>query len=957
MVFIHSYKALFTLQRVVTLSILLMFFAFASSAQPASDFSEPLEEEYLSINVSIQGVGTIEIPAIVREKSALVSITSLFDYLKIHTITSVSGDSITGNYLGTPFIINKEDKTISYKGEIYDIEPTALINSEVYTYLQTDYLTKIFGLTTTFNFRSLVINIAPSVELPVIAEKRRETMRINLSKLTSGLSKADTVYKQTYPLFKFGMIDWSFINIQQEKSPSLNYATVAIGGLIAGGETNIGINYNSQVGFSKQQQNFLWRRVNNDNKYLRQVSLGKIAPQSIATIYYPLVGAQISNSPTYLRHSVGTYVLSDVIQPNWVVELYVNNVLVDYQKTGVSGLYKFDVPLVYGNSQIKLRFYGPWGEERTQTKYINIPFVFLPKGKFEYTVTAGKIQDPQNSTFAKAFANYGVTNNFKVGSGIEYLSSITSGKYLPYANATLLLAKKLMLLGEYTYGVRSLAALNYRASNDLQVQASYTKYQPGQTAIKYGYHEERKLVISKPFRSKNFNLFSKLTINQIVLPFTDYTTGEWSISSNLRSVGINISTNSLSSNGIFNLYTNASVTVRLPKNFLITPQVLYQYDKSRIISYKAVIEKYFLRTGYLGFIYEKNLLSNIENLTLNIRYDFSFGQAISSVKRINNQMVVMNSARGSVLFDQSNNFVTLDSRTANSRGGIVIIPFIDINDNGIRDKDEPIATGLKASVNGGRVINDRNGYIRIFDLERYATYQIKLDESSLNNIAWKIKDKVINVVIEPNHFREILVPVNVEGEASGFVYIETGSATKTGQRQILVHIENEVGNNVATLLSESDGYFSYLGLKSGNYKVYLDEKQLEKLGLKSEPRSIPITITQSEDGDVVDTLSFTLKNNHEISEEMKPQVKTDREEEVPFEYSKYVVQAGAFKVRANAEKMYERIKKITGKDVIIEKSGELNIIKISGFDIYDEAKDFKTRLNKEKIASFIFKVD
>jgi len=68
---------------------------------------------------------------------------------------------------------------------------------------------------------------------------------------------------------------------------------------------------------------------------------------------------------------------------------------------------------------------------------------------------------------------------------------------------------------------------------------------------------------------------------------------------------------------------------------------------------------------------------------------------------------------------------------------------------------------------------------------------------------------------------------------------------------------------VAETLSESDGYFSYLGLKPGIYMVRIDEEQMEKLGYQSKPLQLKVVIKASVDGDIMDGLDFviTKKNN------------------------------------------------------------------------------------------------
>ena len=126
-------------------------------------------------------------------------------------------------------------------------------------------------------------------------------------------------------------------------------------------------------------------------------------PIQSATLYNPVIGVQLTNTPTTYRRSFGSYTLSDRTEPGWIVELYVNNVLVDYVKADASGFFTFEVPLVYGNTMVKLKFYGPWGEERKEQN-INIPFTFLPVKTLEYTASAGIVEDSVQSRFSRASA-------------------------------------------------------------------------------------------------------------------------------------------------------------------------------------------------------------------------------------------------------------------------------------------------------------------------------------------------------------------------------------------------------------------------------------------------------------------------------------------------------------------------------------------------------------------------
>jgi hypothetical protein len=239
---------------------------------------------------------------------------------------------------------------------------------------------------------------------------------------------------------------------------------------------------------------------------------------SISSVFAPVTGLQFTNTPTTYRRSFGTYTLSNTTEPGWTVELYVNNVLVNYTKADASGFYTFEVPMVYGNSLVKVRFYGPWGEERTSERYISIPFNFIPLGQLEYNITAGVINDEQKGMYSRATANYGLSRRITFGGGVEYNSTVITGKFMPFVNASLGLGQRILVSGEHVYGVRSKAIFSYRSASNLQVDVNYIHYNKDQTAVKFNYLDEKKIIISMPLRAKKFTAFSRLTLNQFTLP-------------------------------------------------------------------------------------------------------------------------------------------------------------------------------------------------------------------------------------------------------------------------------------------------------------------------------------------------------------------------------------------------------------------------------------------------------
>ncbi len=406
----------------ISILFLFLFFPLLNYAQQEQDYDETL------VLLSVDKIGGGDIPAAIRGMELFLPVSDLFDFLGIYNKSSYSLDTISGFFLNqdAKYLIDAVNNKIKFKGKSISLDPGDIIKTPAALYLKSNYFGSVFGLVCTFNFRSLSVVLKPTMELPAIRQMRLEKMRENKQQLKGEL-EADTTYHRTNPFFHFGMADWSVISTQQYNGRSDNRLYLALGSVIAGGEADVALNYNAGEAFTERQQYYLWKYVNNDFSPLRQAMAGKIYTHSTSSIYAPVLGVQLTNTPSVYRRSFGTYNLSDYTEPGWTVELYVNNVLVDFVKADARGFFTFKVPLVYGNSNVKLRFYGPWGEEKSKEQNISVPFNFLPPGQAEYTLSGGLVEDKLNGRFGRANLNYGMAKWITMGAGVEYLSTVSSG--------------------------------------------------------------------------------------------------------------------------------------------------------------------------------------------------------------------------------------------------------------------------------------------------------------------------------------------------------------------------------------------------------------------------------------------------------------------------------------------------------------------------------------------------
>lgn len=858
--------------------LLPLWLALPAAATEKEEGDPPVLYE-TSVYLVVQGIGGIEVPALVNEDTAYLSVTDVFDFLKVKHGFSPKRDSLAGYFVseGNPYIIDMNGLRIHYQGKHFLLNEYDVIRTETGFYLRLQFFDSVFGLPAKFNFRNLSVHMRSTVELPAVREMKRQQMRQNLRALQGEL-KADTVIGRTWPFFRFGMADWSVVTNQRNPGGNDTWVNLRAGATLAGGEATVSLNYNNFAEkqgdgykndniikpFDRRQQYYRWRYVDNDQKALRQVALGKIFIPTISSLFDPVVGVQVTNAPTTYRRSFGTYTLTNVTEPGWTVELYVNNALVDYTTADANGLYSFQVPLVYGNSQVRLRFFGPWGEERMMEENVSIPFNFLPKNEFEYTASAGYVEDSVNSFLTRAQGGYGVTKFLTMGAGVEYRSTIPGANTIPFVNTSVRLSNNLLLSGEYAYKVRGRGLLTWRLPANVQIDAEYARYTKGQRAIIYTFREERKLMVAKPFFTKGMSIFSRLVFNQLISEYTRYTNTELLLSGAVGKVGVSVSNYAVfvRDTDPF-VYSNFGVSLRLPGNLLVMPQVQYAYTGGRFISARCEVGRYVFRHGYLNLAYEENFRGGIRMFQAGLRWDFAFGQMGLSLLTGNRSSTVVGSARGSFVHEGKTGYTAFSNRSQVGTGGLLLVAFLDENGNNRRDAGEPRVQGLRMTVNGGRLIPRlQDTAVMIMEMEPYARYVMDLGRSSFDNIAWKVRNPVISVVTEPNQVKLVEVPVVVVGEITGHVLFQD-EARRRGMGRIRVDILREDRTVFKSVLTEHDGFYNYLGLPPGNYIVRPDPAQLKKLGLAAEPAEIPLEIEPTRDGDVVDKVKFVL---HRIAE-------------------------------------------------------------------------------------------
>ena len=151
------------------------------------------------------------------------------------------------------------------------------------------------------------------------------------------------------------------------------------------------------------------------------------------------------------------------------------------------------------------------------------------------------------------------------------------------------------------------------------------------------------------------------------------------------------------------IFSDLSLGFRLPAQFIVTPQVQYAFSQNRFLSFKIGVEKQLFCHAVFNMTFDRSFLSKMNNFQVGIRYDFPFAQANLSARYGNNSTTLMQYARGSLIYEGKGGKLGVSNYSSVGKGGIIILPFLDLNDNGMRDMDEPKVSELALRVTGGRV--------------------------------------------------------------------------------------------------------------------------------------------------------------------------------------------------------------------------------------------------------------
>jgi hypothetical protein len=273
----------------------------------------------------------------------------------------------------TDFIeaIEKEDSVFVRAKEIANlIESQVLETTE--DLITIEQLNKIFPAKFTFSPRSQELIIEGSGELPI--EKRWE--RDHRHSFISG----DAVEDLPEIPVEYGLIGLPYFDVSSTYNSQGDNRFVY--SILGSAEGMYGTTRMNLIGLDEEFDalRVSWERV----EPFWTVKLGDVFSTPVDLIASGNTGRGflLSTFPVDRGSNFATDTIEGDLQAGWEVELYRKGSLLDFQQDNGTGRFTFEnVPLVTGDNQITLKFYGPQGQIRETTRRIRIGTQMAPPGK------------------------------------------------------------------------------------------------------------------------------------------------------------------------------------------------------------------------------------------------------------------------------------------------------------------------------------------------------------------------------------------------------------------------------------------------------------------------------------------------------------------------------------------------------------------------------------------------
>lgn len=779
----------------------------------------------------------------------------ILSFMKLNHSYDILNKCLEGNINNKnkdEFKLDLKNRKLIINENTLELMNTDFIEDDFEIFVTADILKKAFGITSQIDMRSLTAKVQTEY-LPPIAERLRNEKRLEIYRHNSTYRSYPLLYDRERKNINGGFLDYS-LSASYLKNESPYYSIDAgLGAELLGGDIQV----NSQQSFFNKkitynQVEYKWRYAFLENNYISNISLGHNYSYGLQA--YQVKGIHISNEPLEPRKLYGKNQLTGKTNSYYKVEVYQNGQIIDIVNADAEGNYYFDIPFTYGTTLLELHEIGPNGEYKIENKIYHIPIEQIPEGNLEYSFNLGQLSN-ETEYLLNSNAAYGINDwlTSEIGTDL-FLNDYENSSFYSSTTAriyegnlfNLVVAPNAFNSFSFNSIFPNLANINLKAKyyeqNEKLNPAKIKNEYEGNIFIPFNFNDYQ---LSFLFRGRNSHYSNTKRSDISLRTFLNYK----NISPSLELSYYGLDNNS-------RLYESTLLNFRLNYSFylksaifsgnIIDARYIYDLMNDRGQAINFTFSTTLLHQLRLQLSYINNFINSNSEIQLRVVLDLPTFRSQTTISR----NVLTHSLSGSINYDHGSDSFTYYNRSMLGRSAAKFKFFVDGNSNKMYDYGEVLISNMDVQINSigkKQKVNESN--IIINDLDSYSKYNVKLiDKKNKNPLYFPYEEK-FSFISDPHQFKQIEIPFYEAAEASGNIRKKyKGNFLPVSGIKII--FKNLDTNEETEIKSMSDGSYYYYGLKPGHYKIYLNNEQLNRMQLKSNPQIFEVlfkSISKEED--------------------------------------------------------------------------------------------------------------
>jgi len=853
----------------------LLFGITAFAFQEAPDINQE-EEVYLSFRY--QGVIDEIVVAIAKNDEYYLPVITLFDLFAINYELNASRFGISGYYLteSNKYNLDFSGYGADIGGKHYDLTASEFLIKDLDYFVKPEILQNIFGLDLQIDLSRLVLRLKTKNTLPIIL---RYENRKSSERRMKYLQVSDEWYPLKYDraprVLNGGFLDYSLYSTISENSSYMNVNTTVGGEVLFGDLRGKLYSSSNAYGTNLEASGFRWRYVREKSPWFTRFNMGEISSKGLSA--RTIQGVSVSNEPLLTRRSFDQYIIDGSTDPEAEIELYQDNRLVEISKADDVGYYRFFVPLNYGISRFKIRIYAKQGNIIELDREIDVPFSFLPPGEFRYQAYAGvqKIDDPLVTgqyNLTQMSVSYGLNSWLSIKAGTDYFQDENQDAPIFYNQASARVGNTIMMNFDVAYDQLYKVNAYGRVNSVSSWNIDYSHFVKEGSLNSLGLKEALNGGVFFPLNLKGRQTIIRLDGGWQNYPDRDVIRYNLNINNTIQGIrmryGLAEEHKFIGDVHTLNNKANIGAVYSIPRNPLyhkllrgtyVRTDLKYNTGIGEFESFEFQLTRHLSKRVRLELIYKNDLLLSNQGIEFGILWDAEAFRSVSSIRRDHLTSSMVQTLRGSLAYDRPNGQFLWDNRQQVGGAGASIRMYVDENNSDSFEGFEEIISGNAVSIK--RVTTrqiTKDGITRLTQLQPYRRYNFIVNEAKITNPLLLAKNKEFSVILDPNSFKVLDIPFYTTGIIDGHVdkVVEGELVPISGLR---IHVKSADGSHESVLRTFVDGSFYSMELHPGDYDAWVDNSQLEFLGMISVPEKLSFTIRATSEGDYVEGLNFILE--------------------------------------------------------------------------------------------------